>query len=75
MLVLSRRRNESIILSDNIEVRILDITRHHVKIGIQAPRSVPVYRKEIYDQIARANEAAAVSSDTNVTGIGKLFEK
>ena len=75
MLVLSRRRNESIILNDNIEVRILDITRHHVKIGIQAPRSVPVYRKEIYDQIARANEAAAVSSDTNVTGIGKLFEK
>lgn len=75
MLVLSRRRNESIILSDNIEIRILDITRHHVKIGIQAPRSVPVYRKEIYDQIARANEAAAVSSDTNVTGIGKLFEK
>ena len=73
MLVLTRRKGESIILSDNIEVRVLGISRNQVKIGIQAPRSVPVYRKEIYTQIREANQSAASSSDSQVLGLGKLF--
>ena len=73
MLVLTRRKGEAIILSDNIEVRILGISRHQVKVGIDAPRSVPVYRKEIYAQVRQANEAAASSSDSQVLGLGKLF--
>lgn len=73
MLVLTRRKGEAIILGDNVEVRILSISRHQVKIGIEAPRSVPVYRKEIYAQVREANRAAASSSDSQVLGLGKLF--
>jgi len=73
VLVLTRRKGEAIILADNIEVRVLSISRHQVKIGIQAPRSVAVYRKEIYAQVCEANKAAASSSDSQVLGLGKLF--
>ena len=73
MLVLSRRKGESIMLGDEIEVRVLEITRHHVKIGFEAPRSVPVYRKEIYEQIREANKAAASSSDGRGIGVGRVF--
>ena len=44
-----------------------------MKLGIEAPRSVPVYRKEIYVQIRDANRSAASSSDSQVLGLGKLF--
>ena len=73
MLVLTRRKGEAIILGDNVEVRILGISRHQVKVGIEAPRSVAVYRKEIYAQVRQANQAAASSSDSQVLGLGKLF--
>jgi carbon storage regulator len=73
VLVLTRRKGESIIVADNIEVRVLGISRHQVKIGIDAPRSVPIYRKEIYAQVREANRAAASSSDSQVIGLGKLF--
>ncbi|MFW6161402.1 MAG: carbon storage regulator CsrA [Planctomycetota bacterium] len=73
MLVLTRRKGESIIVSDNIEVRVLGISRNQVKIGIDAPRSVPICRKEIYTQVREANQAAASSSDSQVLGLGKLF--
>lgn len=73
MLVLTRRKGEAIMLGDNVEVRILDVSRHQVKVGVQAPRSVPVYRKEIYEKVREANRAAASSSDSQVLGLGKLF--
>ena len=50
MLALARKINESIIINDNIEVTILEIKGDQVKIGIEAPKSVPIYRKEIYKQ-------------------------
>ena len=73
MLVLTRRKGESIILGDHIEVRVLEVSRHQVKLGVEAPRSVPVYRKEIYEKARAANHAAASSSDSQVLGLGKLF--
>ena len=73
MLVLTRRKGESIMLGSNVEIRVLEVSRHQVKLGIQAPRSVPVYRREIYDKIRAANKAAASSSDSQVLGLGKLF--
>ncbi|MFP4055869.1 MAG: carbon storage regulator CsrA [Candidatus Brocadiia bacterium] len=73
MLVLTRRKGESIVLGDSVEIHVLEISRHQVKLGVQAPRAVPVYRKEIYDQIREENRAAASSSDSQVLGIGKLF--
>ena len=59
MLALSRKKNESIIVNNDIEITILDIKGDQVKIGINAPKSVPVYRKEVYVQIQEANKAAS----------------
>jgi carbon storage regulator len=55
MLVLTRKRLESIMIGDDIEVRVLSITGDKVRIGIRAPREVPVFRQEIYVEIAQRN--------------------
>lgn len=59
MLALSRKKNEALVINNNIEITILEIKGEQVKIGISAPREVPVYRKEVYVQIKQMNEAAA----------------
>lgn len=61
MLVLSRKLNESIMIGDDIEVIIVGVEGDTVKLGIQAPREVSVYRKEVYLTIQQANEEAAKS--------------
>ncbi len=58
MLALSRKKNEAIIISNNVEVTVLEIKGDQVKIGITAPKEVPVYRKEVYLQIQEANQEA-----------------
>lgn len=59
MLALARKMNESIIINDDIEITVLEIKGDQIKIGIDAPKSVPIYRKEIYKQIKESNEEAA----------------
>lgn len=59
MLALSRKKNEALIINNNIEVTILEVKGDQVKIGITAPKEVPIYRKEVYLQIQEANKAAA----------------
>ena len=61
MLVLTRKSNQSIMIGDDIEVSVLSIMGEKVRIGIQAPRDIPVFRKEVYLEIQqeRAAEAAA----------------
>ncbi|MBR1693428.1 MAG: carbon storage regulator CsrA [Lachnospiraceae bacterium] len=61
MLALSRKKNEAIVINNNIEVTILEIKGEQVKLGISAPKKVPVYRKEVYIQIQEANKAAMAS--------------
>lgn len=63
MLALARKLNQSIVVNDNIEITILEVKGDQVKIGIEAPRSVPIYRKEIYQQIQEANKDAADMAD------------
>ncbi|MBQ3852383.1 MAG: carbon storage regulator CsrA [Lachnospiraceae bacterium] len=67
MLALSRKKGEALVINNNIEVTILEIKGDQVKIGISAPREVPVYRKEIYLQIQDSNKAA-----TDVSGMQAL---
>lgn len=61
MLALSRKKDESIIINNNIEIIVIEVKGDQVKIGITAPKSVPVYRKEVYEQIQESNKEAANS--------------
>lgn len=58
MLALSRKKNEALIINNNIEITVLEIKGEQVKLGISAPKEVPVYRKEVYVQIQEANREA-----------------
>ena len=66
MLVLTRKGNQSIMIGDDIEVTVLAIMGEKVRIGIDAPRSVPVFRKEVYLEIHRDRDAAEGGEDGEV---------
>jgi carbon storage regulator len=59
MLVLSRQRDESIIIADNIKITIVDIRGDKVRLGIDAPKEIPVHRQEVFDAIQRENDQAS----------------
>ena len=59
MLVLSRQRDESIIIGDNIVITVVDIRGDKVRLGINAPSEIPVHRQEVYEAIQRENQRAA----------------
>ena len=63
MLVLTRKGNQSIMIGDDIEISVLEILGEKVRIGIQAPRSVPVFRKEIWVDIQKNREEEAAEVD------------
>ena len=73
MLALSRKKDEAVIINDDIEITIIEIKGDQVKIGISAPKSVPIYRKEVYMQLQNANKEAAQSVD--IKNIKELFTK
>jgi len=72
MLALSRKINESIFVGNDVEITILEIKGDQVKIGINAPKSIPIYRKEIYIQIQEANKEAAEST-ASMEVLKKMF--
>ena len=71
MLALSRKKNEALVINNDIEITVLDIRGAQVKIGISAPKEVPVYRKEVYLQIQEANKEA-MNAD-NLEALKDLF--
>jgi carbon storage regulator len=73
MLVLSRQRDESIIIGDNIVVTIVDIRGDKVRLGIQAPSEVPVHRREVFEAIQRehAREGQTEAGESRVPRTGK----
>ncbi len=71
MLALTRKKNEAIVINNNVEVTVLEIKGDQIKLGIAAPKEVPIYRKEIYLQIQEANKAAMEQAD--VSAIKNLF--
>jgi carbon storage regulator len=69
MLVLSRQRDESIIIGDNIVVTIVDIRGDKVRLGIDAPTEIPVHRREVYEAIQRENRNAAQIGPKDALGL------
>ena len=62
MLALKKKKGEALVINNNIEITVLEIRGDQIKIGISAPKDVPIYRKEVYLQIQQENEAA-ISAD------------
>ncbi len=73
MLVLTRKTNQSIMISDEIEISVLAVNGDKVRIGITAPRDVPVFRKEVYISIqAERADGAATSKEDVEAALGEL---
>ncbi len=70
MLVLSRHRDESIMIGDEIVVTIVDIRGDKVRLGIDAPQQIPVHRQEVYEAIKRENEKASQMEPGDTRDIG-----
>jgi carbon storage regulator len=73
MLVLTRKTNESIVIGDAIEVTVLAVEGDQVKLGITAPRQVPVHRREVYEQIKQANEEAVRSAPLDISQVRRVL--
>ncbi len=74
MLVLTRKKQESLVIGTDVEVVVLDVRGEVVKLGIKAPASIPVYRKEIFEQIRNENLASA-RSEISLEEISHLLNK
>ena len=75
MLVLSRKPNESIMIGDEVEIKIVEVKGDYVKLGITAPKSIPVHRKEIFEAIQRENIEAAQSQVEDIDALSNLFDE
>ena len=69
MLVLSRHRDESIMIGDDVVVTIVDIRGDKVRLGIEAPQSIPVHRQEVYEAIQRENRQASQTSSSTTKDV------
>ena len=71
MLVLSRHRDESIMIGDDVVVTIVDIRGDKVRLGIEAPQHIPVHRQEVYEAIQRENRKASQVDPNDTKGVGQ----
>jgi len=70
MLVLTRKEDESIMIGHDVEVKVLDVKENQVKLGIVAPRDVPVHRHEVYEAIRKENaQAASPAAVSDLSGL------
>lgn len=65
MLVLSRKKNESIVINDDIKIVVVEIRGDKVRLGVEAPKEVPVHRREVYDAIKRSEQQNGTSQPAN----------
>ena len=74
MLALSRKPGESVVIGNDIEITILEVKDEQVKVGIKAPQSVAIYRKELFEQIQESNREASKISEDVMKNLNKIFE-
>ncbi|NQU77020.1 MAG: carbon storage regulator CsrA [Planctomycetes bacterium] len=75
MLVLSRQKEETIMIGDDVEITIVDIRGDKVRLGITAPPHIPVHRKEVYEAIQRENRASANLRPDEIPRVGSLAKR
>jgi carbon storage regulator len=75
MLILSRKSGESIVIAGNIRVKVMRVEGDVVKIGVEAPSSVPVHRQEVYEEIQRSNQAAVTQQTMPLPKLAKTPEQ
>jgi len=75
MLVLSRQRDESIMIGDDVEITIVDVRGDKVRLGITAPKHIPVHRREIYDAIQREKAQKAEAGEVPTSPVSETPEK
>jgi len=75
MLVLTRKRDESIMIGDEIKITVVDVRGDQVKLGIEAPRHVPVHREEIYREIQEENRRAALKDTPDLAALERVLHR
>lgn len=75
MLALTRKVDEAIIIDDNIEIKILEISGDKVRIGISAPKEMSIYREEIYNQVRESNQDATTVTTDNLKALKDILKK
>ena len=73
MLVLSRKKGESIVINDHIEVTVLGVEGDTVRLGVSAPKHIDIFRKEVYDSIQEANRDSVIPAQTDIVSLMKLI--
>ena len=74
MLVLTRRPGESVMVSDDVVITVLDVRGDVVRLGIKAPRSIQVHREEVYRELQRVNREAASPTDNAVEALSRMLK-
>lgn len=74
MLVLTRKKGQSIVVNDNIEITVLDIQGDQIRIGIEAPKNISIHRKEVYLEIQEENRKAAESKTISTTALDGILK-
>lgn len=75
MLILTRRPGESIHLGDNIKITVLSVKGKQIKIGLDVPEDLPVYRDELYRRVQEQNRMAAQTSEQDLLAVTQLWQK
>ncbi len=72
MLALTRKKGESLVINNNIEITVMDVRGDQVKLGVTASKDIPIYRKEVYEQIQKENKDAFTAD--SVENLRSLFQ-
>lgn len=75
MLVLTRKKSQSLMIGNDIEITVIDVQGDQVRIGINAPKSVTIHRKEVYEEIKKENLSAVVGKETDISALNLKFRK